>query len=1701
MGENMFVTFGDDNYYPPVSIKTTPQDIPTPDGKDRVPLGVERVKCAIYANKNQAMITSEIKVLMNNEATKLDSTYDVATYMPCNKQGNVDPKKEAALIAEQEKLVIGDRLNWNLKIAEKMVTRNFPADHPERHPKEEETKEKEIKEKEIKMSDREEACARFNKISSISKFSGKSIPKAIEAKIRQGMGSEDFYAYTEVQSGQRYFKEIPDFSLRAAYVGIASMILDEISMGSEEKDIAKLMGFKEVKGANDKALDLAIKYCVDARSVGRQEMDYYAIGKSYVTEAKLRALRRNLADGDTNDGIKKLLSEFINNYNLSANKTAQWSEVVPSQSVKNHNIGESWQDATRLSIPVTITKKKNTVIEVAVTASIEKQIEINPMVKRYKESDVSEASAVPLAKIGIVYLIAQANLEMAKLDMESNDSKEVAAAVKKAKQAEYMLTGMVRDVDADGRIIQDPDIEAIKTLVVNSGSRAIKDIVADAKFQKGSVEWIYANKMGDYGYIDAIISMTDLLQLYGSTVGGNKETECLTKCLALYETLDQGWEEPVQAKKEVPFKDIQARSIDAEINLKKMLEMFQYAGIDKPLGEFFGPAPTKVDTIAEFYKGSWQYYKVEFTWGSLLIERNKKKDKYPNEMVAGRLEGIKDAEEPIKDAMFAKCLALDIKQNIFDVKSTNPKGKIDLYFRACLLEARADARLLKWKTDEERQKDIPDIKKKLEDAIIAIRIVDAWGGGALAEKLKLTPKDINDKLSKLTQQERGKILGDEYAGLIKNGNKIEVEARKYREMDYPFYSVLYNELASVLEQEAIIATRKDRETAGISDEKLAAIIDKAFEPALDKYNKVNEICGLYQSKSTYDKYVRPQEIAIRKESIESLKINTIKRVGLGKIEPEIKMLDEGISRLNDIKLGNIPVNNLKPSVEKASLQPLKVDKVDIGVTTEDGPVTVLKEVAEGLYVSKSLQQINLISRKFFYISRQPAETESEKNDQTKQLLTLFKEADELADQVIKKVLDPYYVVLNLVGMAMVLLNAEVDGNSQRQMALDVINKYYAKYIKSGEDKNRVPSEMAEALAIYSAVNRMKSIAMPVVENYGVITGQTERSIDATKNAADKDYWQKLYNNKLAGEYSWKANMESWFYDDEAEVGSPEILAQASRDYQKAIDAYDKITQPNTAVKDIAKQYIPAVVNKAAVDYRVALINYKAALKNMKEEKVRTEAEKTKIEAAKVKLVESCRKALTMLKAVADIKPELFWDKESGMVVQVGLMTDDDVERRQAEFACTQVRANTSIRTIICFLRNLAEKDKIRVTDTNDNTDASMDTAGKTVVGTEAGKGDLLNKDQFAKVNETRRNYIDKDNKPVNLPPLIGENASWAALSLKQVNDIIGVLGESIADSAKLSGTLLAVADKYLSDTGGNARAVANKIIGKKILSKLELHDNGVDKESLDKTYISELAVLNRLLPEDAAIVEKFNGAMSLLGETDEGKTWKANVIGWVAMPARDIDSLKKAVGIYEQVKKPDADTLRNYGEALSMIYYISYKSDDRDAAIKILDQVAEKDRSTTGAMALNRAANLRIGSEALADKRKAREAEIKALGYATGIELPEGTKDASAYYLKLVQKPKYKQLLADRIVMESLSQLLIAEAWISTEEYKSDEDKGKLSKAYAVIQPKIQEVLELAKVFKNDRNMSTILHPKSPSGLVYVLEQLDLAYKEVIEKK
>jgi hypothetical protein len=693
-------------------------------------------------------------------------------------------------------------------------------------------------------------------------------------------------------------------------------------------------------------------------------------------------------------------------------------------------------------------------------------------------------------------------------------------------------------------------------------------------------------------------------------------------------------------------------------------------------------------------------------------------------------------------------------------------------------------------------------------------------------------------------------------------------------------------------------------------------------------------------------------------------------------------------------------------------------------------------------------------------------------------------------EALKRLIDPYSVIQNMIGAAMVVMAYDKQG------AVNDILAYYKEHVERSKGSNvKITYGMCEALAVCAAVNKDKALAMKIIGSLGdVITKAKENLNKGVKPADQKDI--------LSQSYFWKGNLESWFYSERSETGDVSALNDAKADYDSAINA-----NPDN---------IPALVERENVAYRIANIEYKLGLRQKTPEQYKSIA---------AGLAGSYDQVITNLKKFAE---------QEVKVAQVRRMSDRDVKMRKAQYIAAQAKAYLLLGSAAVSAINLTEPNKVRVRTLNDG----IQTEKSYYLETRVSLGDVINPSQVEKINAGRKAQVDEYGKTV----FAGENSTKYEIGTEAAKDavidpanLLTALG-----SLKREG-LLGAALGWYKKASEKADAVQKNYN----LSLLEQRDYGIDNATLYGNEIMDKAILSILIPTNenllmiAAAIDKAKEAYNAK-QVDllKVRVWEANLKGWISMAAEDTKNLTATARLYDDLKNDykkygltmEADTLLNYGDVLSLIYYKGREGSKLSDAIAVLEEVSDSDRSTTGAMADIKLANLLIGAagtkkpaERKEDYDKAEIHALRALQRLTGSE--EGRSFAFCFD-KIQSSPTLKK---DKLVIQALCYAAMSKAWsytlmtakervgklkpvtVNAAEtvygMKIDRDGLKLSdsssiqvgESHLAIRKLLCDVYKIAadKKFvdlEGDMNLRLLVHEKSPSGLPYVIREIKKSY-------
>ncbi|MFC1559725.1 hypothetical protein ACFL4F_01325 [Candidatus Margulisiibacteriota bacterium] len=1609
------------------------------------------------------------------------------------------PKSEKVEILHG--LEIGDRLTWNLRMFDFLMIRETGEDRKISFYRNMKVKQ---------LADRGDKTDRT--VKKVTLKSGKPAyapeDKHLDGNpyfIKGCQGSPqtlrsgvDFTSFTEVPAiqnadgtttyrGALRWKKVPRAFRAKALLNIATLILDDVGRGRSVKYLKKF--YVEVKydpktgktketplfKSKNEALDFAVKSCVEARkllesndpSIGMR--DYYAIGKCYVTEAKLRVLRRRIFGkdkiaGDTTPGIKALLDKWINGYTLDTEKTFAWDEWDPIQ--------------------------KKDVRQGPETHTIREWIDKNLKIEIYAQSDIDpKKDPYNLVKSGVVYLHAMAMLEKAKLSMEDTNPTKVLQAANLAQRAKNMLVG--------------PESTKYETISKYAKLMSGYDVyVKKGEIIKGQK---YVVKTGDYAHFDALITKADLIKLYGNLVEDD-ETEWIKKpngdpytgkqalrdAYDLYVSMDDVVGNLfVSGKKATDdytlYLDLIARAIDSRINLQMMFEVFNYGEVDKNIKLYYDAEvrPGDLDVMSPFFESSYQYYAMLITWGRLLVARNRFSDDYPvslpnlNDGYGVKTHSLYEHSGDYKfrlkehtkvaDAALSKFLFLDTIQNctMKNVKATNPRGINDLRNRAYLGYAQAEAALLMHEDFATRRKKIKEIIGRLQDILIKI---DGGDPSKLTSAQKeAKAKEVFGKILACTERKYPNVTG-------------------INSMDYPFFIELFNTWATVMEQSAWLETRDARSQLTKEDidgnTPLFQSIKAKFKPVQDKLAQVKELCKV-KGKSDYDKHLRPIAIELQKASLETYKINIEAKVA-SKEEAKKEVLDKidaqrkAVRALFEDKLG-LSIGELKKLLESG-----KVIKERGAELIQVGKNQFLKKTLEDLVAKAFTVESELIIKKLFFVSKQHSGVYSweEKKSMIIGDKGYFRQAKMMADWAMERVTDPYYLVNNIIGAALVYMSFEPQAGVDK-----IVGEYgfYTRYVEKDPDA-MMSYSMAEGVGICAAVTSDKKLAHNVIASLESTIGTLIKFKTAdTDEALARDH-------QLSQAYMWIGNLKAWLFNEKTERGYSAELKAALKAYENAI-----VKNPEN---------LSAKLGLQNVNVRLATFEY-------------TEAIKAKVHAKGTDFSAISGKLLAAYLAAAKEYKEIMSAKASA--TKVLDMSEREREIREAQYIASQVKAYLALKLIEATMPTLTDTEVYVITDLKDGVKKGK----RHYFEARVSVGERVSKVQLDRINEGRAKqklygllvFENKD------PDIGAKKAS--STSISTTNPIYTQLMSIINDDKW--GTLTNGRLKTLLDPAGIYR-----------MSGVEQTSYEIDRGSLE----AGLKVMPLVIAAAFSPTQENLDALNAKLKELEGKykdrpkdkvksiVLGANVNGWVAMGKSTINELEKAADDYKGLidEYGDSGLLRNqvrgdYAEVLSLIFFQEKNEVNFSNAVAALMNLGDRDNSTVGAMADIKLADILIafsgkrhnkktvpGLEKMElDFKKAATLAMRALERLTGYKaknLPE------AIYLYPTVIRKSEDLMSDKLVMQALCFLTISTAWISTTKHKSAKLQKKSNTKVIAQMEKVKSIvkdvrdlaktpelkLEHHKYFRGLLDETTdastgVSIPKSESGLLRVIWSLDRAIK------
>jgi len=1606
-----------------------------------------------------------------------------------------DPNKKVRddAIEYQRKLELGDRFMWEQVLADALARRKmgFSTDPKDSNPIADRKEAYARYAKILKLKDKYANATNFvkdnigNKYVAV-KLGSDGAPLPSETTLNNSACwdvNADFISYIEKRKevGDIYvWKSIPQSAVGKAYLGIAAMMLDDVGRGRDDDQLKGLYGEnKEVKtqlaagmALDDAILTVAISYSQKAYNIltdesnptEAKERDFYAVGRAIITEAKLRALRRTENPRGTVirtdfPNVNGLWEALINDGYIIIPAKQQYGVIQPKFDGKYENIVISimldekqkkevfnvLQQAPNKETSIQgdsngyikhlydqwldnydISDKQVTIL--GQSKGVEDWMKSNKKLQKYgllATPGAADTDVIPLAKIGVVYLRETAKLEIAKLAMEADDD-DYDKAVKEVKAAIEMADSVYNNlVDEKGRI---PVMS--------------KDVSNEGK--------LYADKTADYLAYDALKTKADLMALLGNIIGGEtvmfngKETDgdtLLAQANQIYKGIDDvddpNINNPIikegenRTKDVAPYQDIRDLAANAELSLRRQLEKTDLKQVSKDIEKYYDPSSeTKKEYLAAtVYKKSFMYYSVLYNEAVSLNLRNSafgeytiNQDSNKGVEALNKLMKLPGSAEPeynpgknkvlVCDAAMARSLSWDGINGVENVKAVNRKGIRDLKYRDYLEAAKSEARLIKILTSDDAKMDKVDSAIKMFENII-ISLAD---GKAVS-------------------------VDQEYSNLISNTK------RKYNRMDYPFYAELYNELASLYEQRAWIVTKDDRETLTEEDiTKNSAKyqrIQAEFNKAINAYKRVYDpesktgICMHKQIRGKYDKYVRPANIEIQLRSIETYKI-PVERLATkyedvysngknGIITEQDGVITQIEAKMAELKQVKILEKTIEDLHNKSTITEDGVEKVQVG------DKKLLKEAIDVLYARLYDTEAQLINKKIFFINKQVNDIKDPKDNKKNIFSTDAKEAwikglyslntneqhTGLFDIALTKLIDPYYLIQSMIGASMVYMVYE------KQKAVDNVYAYY----KILGDGQALTYEMCEAFSITAAVNKDFVMARKIIKSLDMVIKNTGSDLEKPQKT---DEQKAGYRDILSQSYMWKGNLLSWFYDERNENGDPGNLTAAKECFDNSLQY-----NPNN---------LSSKLNVKIVEYRIANLAYK---NNTRADinGVNDAANLETLKNAYVGLVNACIGA----------------SDSSVVVVPVRKMTGLEMKMREEEYFADKAKASRALKTMAFNVLNLMQKDKYRLIDWKD------------IVSTQTGvyfeqrfmRGDIVNGTQLAKINAGRAEQKDETGVRVLLEPLTEDNggvrkiSTDATLSLAKVNEIFNAgflnwLGSDITsirnedDMDKVSGGLF---DKELKSRDRDL--IDND---KYKMDQVQLKTFSVSDVEVHGTKSSDHAI-NYIVNPTQKNWDKFDAAAKELESHKDALVRaqaaadKANLMGWMAMSSENLTQLGQAVTEYEKVLKAyrdagrtiDNEILKNYGEVLKIVYYKDRNETNFNSCINVYAMVSGKNNASLGGMADIDVSTMYIANASLYDSdvdkgrvfSAAMDKALEAVKFLTGKAFKETNRSKlTRYYIDYIKESDV--LKKDKLVMEALSNLVMAEAWLYTTKGNTD---------------------------------------------------------------
>ncbi len=1486
-----------------------------------------------------------------------------------------------------------------------------------------------------------------------------------------------------------------------ALTGIAQLILMDIYRNISPDELSSIYGYsskdengniteRSYRKALEEAETAGIEYCRKARELATQEgvgiysMDIHGLGNSILTESKLHVLRRQKDAnghlikgdpargiyGDTDDDIRALLHLWIDNYKLD--------------SVKQLKTQSGFVDITL-----------NKVLDNKGGLTIKYGNKENYILGKYQF--LNEEEPIWIAKIGILFLQAQAELEDAKLDLSTQDP-----AVLEGTPAHGNVPKKEGTLDKVDRIL------GIFDRIQEIG----KQDVREPKLCKAASD-DYTIKTNQYLYYDAYETKADVLSMIGNMTGNSDR---LSEAYEIYSELDEQ-KNNLNGRKYYKyhlapdgvcyyFDDIQARAIDGRVNLEDQFGLGDISLPDAVMRYVAPRSPSDIyhaNILAPFPGTQFYDLKMELDEGLWLVNRNGAGDVYlsdalasddPNDQVNKdgnkkvqieitgadgkkvKVNGVK-----VRDAVMAKYRFNDVIVNAKNLKtSEQDRGIQYLTNKAYFGYALADSALIEsFERPSQIKKQIGIAKQEFEDVIIRLA------------------QDGKEPDPNLSEDDRRKIVDSFYGQLINNKNRL------YKDMDYSFYIDVFYQYADVYGQQLKLEFEK-----GKSKNLNFKVPQEKLDFLKGLYDKVLALSQHPMSKAGYNKVIRPLEIQLKLIEIHlDFEVNTDEVASSeGGVKDFLKDMETKITTIDGLQLVvNGQPYNLKKIYEEMKAGRLPSDKY----TVEINGVRVMKIALQSLYFRSCSDETRLIADQIFYLN-------NVKDDVVKNFPQIRK------DYYLKKGPDGKDPLFSRV-----ISKGKESLQDKSNMYWNVSNVVGAGAVCYPNDKDMVSKTMDAFL----------------IDSIKATKDLTKVSPNALPEKKEKKISKEEILDLLSFQYFWKGNFKRWLYDDRSDENNTSKLKAALVEYKNALKPDGTTNYPTN---------LSARLAKADVELTIANVTYKVAMKHSLPDKY-DDILKRLINGDDLSVGEG------RVKGYKEIVSDLHDIAVDKVDLQIPNIKEEQRRNRETAYKASKANAYLKMTSIVTTLIDLAEPGKVRIKGLNDRimTADGYYLEQGVAVGDVINKERLYRINTAReKLDDSKGNRIFSEENS----HLVTESAPGATISITDVDDVLSKMDTSASSSTELFGIAdknfkeAVKISKALKkgESGGNAGAQTGNTANDEdevLIKEEDLKHERVDLPSIFEDYSREIC-LTYLMNPTAANKEKVDALVKIAEEQDNKKVklavykWVAKVTGWLAMADNDMDKLKKAMDYYDKVYSSPKDHLDNEGlkdraELLVVIYYKDRTGENLRKAMKALGDVVTKDDTTIGSIAALKLCSLiynvagnpedpgdvqkryqMVYDYALAALRKSDGAhEAKTL------EPGDASQITSFYINKAMEvdrngKLKYG-IAGDKFSMMALSYMVMAEGWLYTLEDAKDRvgdmkppiDKStaarygiiiksglqgpfKFGTNYIDIRSKLNGVYTLvnASRFSDDTDFVNIINPLSSNGIGAVTSWVRRSY-------